>query len=536
MFNFITNISGCLASASSMVWGNINIIYYSHIPTIIILLLIGVFVLVKGKNISAKFLFILNLGLALWVFADLIAWVSSSSINIMFFWAIEGILEGVFLLASFYFIFTYIYKKYPNLWISVIPFLMFLPIILMTPTNYNLSGFDYNQCMAIDNYFLNYILIFEIAIPVLVFITALIGFFKTPKEQRKSVTVLSIGVLSFLLLYFLSGYLVNQTGHYEFQIYGFISMIILSAFLAYSIVKFKIFDIKLMGAQALVWASVILIGSQFFYLRDSALSVKILTAITLIISSILGLVLVRSVKKEAALVDKLGVANAGQKNLIHIMNHQIKGYLGIDKNIFAELLTDDYGKVPAEAKDIITKGLENSDKGQKYVTDILRGASAETGELVFDMNSVDFKEIVLSAVNNRKEKIENKKLALNVDIPNGNYNMLGDKVQLEEAVRNLIENSICYTVAGSISIHLKRNGGKIVLSIKDTGVGIKSEDRNKLFRAGGVGNDSRKVNANSSGYGLAFVKGVIEKHKGKVWFESAGAGKGSTFFVELPIK
>jgi len=67
-------------------------------------------------------------------------------------------------------------------------------------------------------------------------------------------------------------------------------------------------------------------------------------------------------------------------------------------------------------------------------------------------------------------------------------------------------------------------------------VGVKEEDKSKLFKAGGVGSDSIKINTNSSGYGLAFVKGVIENHKGKVWFESEGAGKGATFFIELPVK
>ena len=76
---------------------------------------------------------------------------------------------------------------------------------------------------------------------------------------------------------------------------------------------------------------------------------------------------------------------------------------------------------------------------------------------------------------------------------------------------------------------------KILFSVKDTGVGVKEDDRQKLFKTGGVGKDSLKVNVRSSGYGLAFIKGVIEKHNGRVWFESAGAGKGSTFFVELPI-
>ncbi len=233
---------------------------------------------------------------------------------------------------------------------------------------------------------------------------------------------------------------------------------------------------------------------------------------------------------------KLEEANTGQKNLIYIMNHQIKGYLTVSKNIFAELLTDDYGRVPEDAKDIITKGLENSDKGQKYVTDILKGTSVENGTLSYDMKKIDFREIILKETKNQEKSIENKKLKLSINIPNENYDMIGDSIQLGEVVRNLIENSIYYTPFGCISVGLKREGDKIVFSVKDTGVGVKDEDRDKIFKIGGVGNNSIKINASSSGYGLVFVKGVVEKHKGRVWFESEGEGKGTTFFVELPAK
>ena len=62
----------------------------------------------------------------------------------------------------------------------------------------------------------------------------------------------------------------------------------------------------------------------------------------------------------------------------------------------------------------------------------------------------------------------------------------------------------------------------------------KGYHKNKLFKKGSRGDDSLKVNVNSTGYGLFFVKGVIDAHHGRVWAESEGRGKGSTFYVELP--
>ena len=66
-------------------------------------------------------------------------------------------------------------------------------------------------------------------------------------------------------------------------------------------------------------------------------------------------------------------------------------------------------------------------------------------------------------------------------------------------------------------------------------MGITEEDKKNLFTEGGRGAESIKVNVDSTGYGLYTVKMVIEGHKGRVWGESEGPGKGSQFYVELPV-
>ena len=70
-------------------------------------------------------------------------------------------------------------------------------------------------------------------------------------------------------------------------------------------------------------------------------------------------------------------------------------------------------------------------------------------------------------------------------------------------------------------------------AVKDTGIGIDPKDTEHIFIEGGRGAQSQKVNPDSTGYGLYVVKGIIEAHGEKVWFESAGKGRGTTFFVEV---
>ena len=142
---------------------------------------------------------------------------------------------------------------------------------------------------------------------------------------------------------------------------------------------------------------------------------------------------------------------------------------------------------------------------------------------------------------------KSKGLEYKVEFEEGDYSMKGDSNELKEAVKSFIDNSINYTPSGNINITLRQalpelthfsSGGKqpkILLTVQDTGVGISDELKPKLFTKGGRDKDSLKVNVNSTGFGLSFVKGVVEAHHGRVWAESLGPDKGSTFYMELPV-
>jgi signal transduction histidine kinase len=122
-----------------------------------------------------------------------------------------------------------------------------------------------------------------------------------------------------------------------------------------------------------------------------------------------------------------------------------------------------------------------------------------------------------------------------VNIAPGEYFVHGDLEQLQHTIKNIIDNSIKYTPEGNIDIALSQQSGKILFSVKDSGVGISPEDRPRLFTEGGNGKNSRKVNVDSTGYGLYIAKKIVDTHGGRIWAESLGEGKGSTFFVELPV-
>jgi signal transduction histidine kinase len=165
---------------------------------------------------------------------------------------------------------------------------------------------------------------------------------------------------------------------------------------------------------------------------------------------------------------------------------------------------------------------------------VLNSFNLSSGTVKYDMKQISFKDIVNQVISEKKSRAEDKGLNIETEMNlEDSYNILGDAFWIKEVVNNFIENSIRYSLTGTIHIKLEKKDHKIVLSVKDNGVGLTDEDKKNLFTEGGRGKDSIRMNIDSTGYGLFSVKLIVQAHKGRVWAESEGKDKGSTFFVEL---
>src|SRR3989344_2999496 len=258
-----------------------------------------------------------------------------------------------------------------------------------------------------------------------------------------------------------------------------------------------------------------------------------------------NLELARLYKQVDSLNHELGTANQNlqdsikqRESLVHLVTHKVKGSFTRSKYIFAGILDGTFGEINEEVKKRAEQGLESDNMGIETVDLVLNADNLQKGAVKYDMKMINFKEMVLKPIEEKKRPAEAKGLKMEMDIKDGEkdnqYNVLGDSFWLKEVVNNLIENSIKYTKNGKITLGLENRNGKILMYVKDTGMGINPEDKKNLFTEGGRGKDSVRVNVDSTGYGLYSVKLIIEAHKGRVWAESEGLNKGSTFFIELP--
>ena len=222
-----------------------------------------------------------------------------------------------------------------------------------------------------------------------------------------------------------------------------------------------------------------------------------------------------------------------RESLVHLVTHKVKGSFTRSKYIFAGMLEGMFGEINEEVRKRAEQGLESDNMGIETVDLVLNAANLEKGTVKYEMKTVDFKELAEKTVSEKKISAEARGLKLESEMGEGTFNVSGDPLWLKEVINNLVENSIKYTKEGTVKVGITKKDNKVLFYVKDTGVGITPEDRANLFTEGGRGKDSVKINVDSTGYGLYSFKMILDAHKGKVWVDSEGPGKGSTFWVEL---
>ncbi len=171
-------------------------------------------------------------------------------------------------------------------------------------------------------------------------------------------------------------------------------------------------------------------------------------------------------------------------------------------------------------KDLVSKTIElaklNSDKIEFNMEDTYLREEVDT---VIANNQVLFKENNITVINNIREDIM----------------VYVDKLRFTELLNNLLTNAVKYMPSGGgrITIDAEEQGEMIQVSVQDTGIGMTEEQIKRIFDEFYKA-DSSRHNLDSSGLGLSIAKRIVEKHGGRIWAESPGKGKGSTFYFTIP--
>jgi signal transduction histidine kinase len=520
-------------------------------------LLVGFYVFFNDRHsLLNQLLLAISISFSLWTVSILIEWTNIHSNFILFVWGFQGLLFSLIAIFCIYFIYVFLEKKDVSIRIKAVFLALLAPVLLLSPTSLNLGGFDITNCDAFKFEGVPFKLYYTaLGVFAMIWIIVLLvrKYLTTTSDFRRQISLMGTGIELFLFLFFiwtsLTYYLtgIGILPDSRLEMYGMFGMVIFIIYLGILIVKFKAFNIKLIATQALIFGLAVLIGAQFFFIKVPINF--LLTGVTFVASIIFGYLLIKSIKKEIEQKEELAKLNVDLETLIkqreglmHLITHKVKGSFTHSKYIFAGILDGTFGAINPDLQKMAEKGLESDNVGINTIDLILNTGNMQKGLIKYDMKKVDFRDIVLNSMSEKKVAAEARGLQIEKEIGENDYSVLGDAFWLKEAVNNFIENSIKYTKVGKITIGLAkepaRAGGnsKILFSVKDTGVGITDEDKKNLFTEGGRGKESVKVNVDSTGYGLFTVKLIIEAHKGRVWAESEGPGKGSQFYIELPVE
>ncbi|MCC6323975.1 HAMP domain-containing histidine kinase [Candidatus Nomurabacteria bacterium] len=526
-----------------------TLIYYSHFFALVLSLTIGIFVFFKDKkSLVNQLLFIITLLFSSWVFFDLILWSTEKLEYTMFFWSVIILIEPLIYALCVYFIDVYISKDDISLTKKFGIFIPLLPIIILLPTKFILHGFDLTNCNRdVSEGFISiyYVYIIEIIYAFWILLFVFKKYIKASKEMKKQIIFISLGIILFLLS-FVSGNIIGSlTDNWNLAQIGLFGMPIFVGFLAYTIVKFKSFNIKMFAAQALVFALGFLVLAILFIRKIE--NVRVVVFFTLIFVIILGYLLIRSVKKEVKqreqleiLSEQLLVANDKLKELdklktefISLATHQIRSPLTAIKGYASMILDGSYGEMTPKVKEAVDIIMQSSANLAITIEDFLNVSKIESGGMKYEKVNFDMGELANSMMKGIAVNAEKKGLKIAyTDDKTGPYIVNGDQEKLRQVVLNFIDNSIKYTKTGGVNVSVTRVGNKVHFAVKDTGMGMSPETKAKLFHKFSRG-DGQRMNTTGSGLGLYLAKEIAKAHGGDVDVESEGEGKGSTFYMDL---
>ena len=232
-------------------------------------------------------------------------------------------------------------------------------------------------------------------------------------------------------------------------------------------------------------------------------------------------------------------ANRAKSDFLSSMSHEIRTPLNAIVGLSEDVLNYK-DQVPEEVALDVTDIQNASQTLLEIVGNILDINKIESEKMEIINKPYNLKEEIISLCKVTTTRIKDKPIEFKLDIaPDVPEELIGDKIHIKQVVNNLLSNAIKYTEQGNITLSVKcineKDICKLIISVQDTGRGIKAENINKLFTKFERLDVEMNSTTEGTGLGLAITKSLVEMMGGKINVQSQ-FGKGSIFIVYLPQK
>ena len=245
--------------------------------------------------------------------------------------------------------------------------------------------------------------------------------------------------------------------------------------------------------------------------------------------------LVRRDLELTRVTEQLRELDKQKSQFITVAAHQLRTPLSGIKWTLNMLTSGQLGPLTEEQKSFLTKAYENNDRMIGLVNDMLGADRMQSTKTKFNFQYINIRELLDNVLFALAPGAEKRKISISLNAVEDVPNALIDPDAVRLVIQNLLDNAIKYTMdGGRVDIELGKTDSDIVLCIADQGIGIPADQQKNLFERFFRARNAVKQYTDGSGLGLFIARSVMDRHGGKIWFESK-EGEGSKFYISIPI-
>ncbi|MCL5407551.1 MAG: ATP-binding protein [Patescibacteria group bacterium] len=467
---------------------------------------------------------------------------------------------------------------------------IFISIIALSPSfigriyfQNNILTFEYGQLLPV--------FLIGILINLIIFISLiLINYKKSNEESKKKIKWLFAGAIISSSVIIVTDVILPAFFGTTFEFlsnFGYVSSVILVSFTAYAIIKYELFDIKVILTETALGVVVLALLAQLIF--SETIEERFIDFIILTIVCYGGYLLIKSVKREIEFrkqleetAEQLAHANEHLKELdkmktefVSLASHELLTPVSAIEGYLSMMLDEKLARIDdPKAIHYMDRVYASAKRLARLVTDMLNVSRIEEGRLLVEKKEVSLTGVIEQTIDELKFKAEERKQKIVFQNAN-HWETFGDSDKIKEILVNLIGNSIKYSkepgeiqllietvpteqvqatwskiegmikdgplddqeaIKSAVDERLKRLVGprQILIHVKDQGIGIPKEELPKLFKKFHRVGDYTTAESQGTGLGLYITRALVELHHGRVWADSEGQGKGSTFTFSLP--
>jgi len=226
---------------------------------------------------------------------------------------------------------------------------------------------------------------------------------------------------------------------------------------------------------------------------------------------------------------------AAKDQFITTAAHQLRTPLSGIRWAMSLILDGSVGEVREEQKELIKKSYDSVNRLNLLINDLLNIDKLEIEKKSLSFVPVDISLLLKDILSELEGQISRKRIKITFDSEAEEMRPELDKGSVQVVFQNLVENAIRYTKeGGEVSIGVKKEPSSVHVTIRDSGIGIPRNQQKSIFTRFFRAGNAQLMEPDGSGLGLYITKQIVDRHKGKMWFESEES-KGTTFHVTLPL-